>query len=213
MSRDMHIGAATAGLLSCIVSVPVMAHHPLGGAMPATALEGLLSGFGHPVIEFFHLVFLVGFGILLARSGFSARRALAAVAAFVAASSFGVVAESFMAFGAEIDLLVALTLLVLAATLWLARASGGIAFGVASLAAGAAHGLAFGEAVIGAEPTPIAAYLLGLALVEAAILWIAMLGTKHFQRRAPRFLLVGTRFVAVVAAASGAWMIAALKLL
>jgi urease accessory protein len=31
------------------------------------------------------------------------------------------------------------------------------------------HGLALGETVIGAEPTPIAAYLAGLAFVQAAI--------------------------------------------
>jgi len=213
MSRDTRIAAATAGLLLCIASAPAIAHHPLGGAMPATALEGLLSGVGHPVIEFFHLVFLVGFGIVLARSGFPSTRASGAVAAFVAAGSFGVVAESILALGAAIDVLVALTLLLLAATLRFARPTGGVGFGAAALAAGAAHGLAFGEAVIGAEPTPIAAYLLGLALVEAAIVWLAMLGATHFQGSAPRFLRVGTRFMAVAAAASGAWMIAAVKLL
>jgi len=34
---------------------------------------------------------------------------------------------------------------------------------------GVFHGYAYGEAVVGAEPTPIFAYLVGLALVQAAI--------------------------------------------
>ena len=33
------------------LSLPAAAHHPMGGAMPATAMEGFLSGLGHPVIE------------------------------------------------------------------------------------------------------------------------------------------------------------------
>ena len=36
-------------------------------------------------------------------------------------------------------------------------------------AAGLFHGAAYGEAVIGAEPTPVIAYLIGLAAVQMAI--------------------------------------------
>ncbi len=209
MSRITRIATATAGLFACIASVPVMAHHPMGGTVPATALEGLLSGFGHPVIEFFHLIFLVGFGVLLACSGISTRRCLAILAAFVVAGSLGVVVESMLALAAGIDLLVALTLVLLAAALWFARSLRSGRFGVAALVAGAAHGLAFGEAVIGAEPTPIVFYLAGLAIIETAIAWCALLAARYLARTAPRLLRTGTRFAAIVAAAAGAWMIAA----
>jgi urease accessory protein len=157
-------------------------------------------------------VFLVGFGMLLARSALSSRRGFGAIAAFVAASSVGVVAQSVLALGAAIDVLVALTLVLLAAALSFARSLRGARFGAAALAAGAAHGLAFGEAVIGAEPTPIAFYLVGLALIETAIAWCAMLGARYVQRRAPRVLQAATRFAAIAAAASGAWIIAAVRL-
>jgi urease accessory protein len=208
MSRKTRIAAATAGLLAGLATVPASAHHPLGGAMPATALEGLLSGFGHPVIELFHLVFLVGFGILLGHSGSSARRMLYAIAAFVTAGAFGVVVESVMAFGAVVDVLVALTLLALAAALWFAPSAGGTRLTIAAAAAGAAHGLAFGEAVIGAEPTPIAFYLVGLALIEAVLIGLAALGARHGERRAARWLRTASRVAAIAAAASGAWLMA-----
>ena len=209
MTRETRIAAVTAGLLAGVASVPVMAHHPMGGMVPATALEGLLSGFGHPVIEFFHLVFLVGFGMLLARSGLSFRQGLSIIAAFVVAGWLGVIAESVMALGAEIDMLVALTLMLLAAALWFARSLRGARLGATALAAGAAHGLAFGEAVIGAEPTPIAFYLAGLALAATAIAGCAMLAARRFEQRAPRLLRAGARVMALLAAASGTWMLAA----
>ena len=45
---------------------PALAHHPMGGQTPSTALEGLLSGLAHPVIGPDHLAFVVGVGILSA---------------------------------------------------------------------------------------------------------------------------------------------------
>ena len=45
------------------VSLPAVAHHPMGGATPITLLEGLLSGFGHPIIGFDHLLFIFAVGI------------------------------------------------------------------------------------------------------------------------------------------------------
>ena len=61
------------------------AHHPLGGMTPQTALHGLLSGIGHPVIGFDHLAFVVGVGLIAAFH----RSKLAMPAAFVGGTMAG----------------------------------------------------------------------------------------------------------------------------
>ncbi len=40
------------------------AHHPLGGVVPETMLNGLLSGLGHPVIGFVQLALMFGAGFV-----------------------------------------------------------------------------------------------------------------------------------------------------
>jgi urease accessory protein len=46
--------------------------------------------------------------------------------------------------------------------------------------AGLFHGYAFGETVVGAERTVIGAYLIGLAVIMAAIATVAMLVSRKF---------------------------------
>ena len=38
------------------------AHHLMGGEVPTTAWQGLLSGLGHPIIGIDHFAFIVGVG-------------------------------------------------------------------------------------------------------------------------------------------------------
>ena len=57
------------------------AHHLMGGKMPSTFGEGLLSGLGHPVIGPDHLAFLIAVGIAVGVGGLS----LALPIVFVAA--------------------------------------------------------------------------------------------------------------------------------
>ncbi len=47
------------------------AHHVMGGRMPATFAEGLLSGLGHPVIGIDHLAFIVAVGLAVGVAGLS----------------------------------------------------------------------------------------------------------------------------------------------
>ncbi len=57
---------ATARPLALLVTVgfaglmpSARAHHPMGGQTPETFSQGLLSGFGHPIIGIDHLAFLI----------------------------------------------------------------------------------------------------------------------------------------------------------
>ena len=45
---------------------PAFAHHVMGGKLPETFLQGLLSGLGHPIIGLDHFGAIVGIGILVA---------------------------------------------------------------------------------------------------------------------------------------------------
>ena len=74
--------------------------------------------------------------------------------------------------GAEI--LVALSVIVLGAMLLRSRPMpAGAALTLFALA-GLLHGYALGESIYGAEPTPLYAYLLGLAVIQSAVALAAM---------------------------------------
>lgn len=160
------IGAAT----------PALAHHMMGGRLPSTFMEGLLSGLGHPVIGPDHLAFIIAIGIAAA----VVPHGLALIAAFIAASTAGVlvhVAELGLPLAEQ---LVALTVVIGGTVLALGRGSAAPAWiGLATIA-GLLHGYAFGETIVGAERGVLGAYLLGLALIMAAI----ALGTMALTRLA-----------------------------
>ena len=72
-------------LAAVFLSSPAFAHHAMGGEVPQTLFQGLLSGLAHPVIGIDHLAFIVLVGIAAAASG----RVLAAPLAFIAATLAG----------------------------------------------------------------------------------------------------------------------------
>ncbi|MEM9273909.1 MAG: HupE/UreJ family protein [Cyanobacteria bacterium P01_F01_bin.143] len=56
---------ASLPIMSFIVGInPAQAHHPLGGGTPANFIEGLLSGFGHPIIGLDYFAFVIAFGLI-----------------------------------------------------------------------------------------------------------------------------------------------------
>ena len=52
--------ALLAAFTAALAADPALAHHMMGGRMPATFGEGLLSGLGHPIIGLDHFAALVG---------------------------------------------------------------------------------------------------------------------------------------------------------
>jgi urease accessory protein len=134
-------------------------------ALPATALDGLLSGLGHPVIGIDHLLFIIAAGVLAARFDRGALLPLA----FVAAST-GVVALRYAGADAALgELPVAFSLVVLGVILLIAWRPGRAIVTLLFLAGGAIHGHALGEAIVGAEQTPLLAYLAGLTLIQCGV--------------------------------------------
>jgi urease accessory protein len=166
---------ATAALLAALLPTGAEAHHVMDGKMPTTFLEGLLSGLGHPVIGPDHLAFIIaiGIGAALVPAGFRL------IAAFVAASTAGVLAHAAYVGLPLVEAMVALS--VVLAGLLLATGNGAARSGWLVLAAlfGLFHGYAFGEAVVGAERGVIGAYLVGIAIIASVIAWALMQVTRR----------------------------------
>jgi urease accessory protein len=170
---------AAAGLIAAANASPAFAHHVMDGKTPATFFEGLLSGLGHPVIELPHFVAILLVGVVAARLTVG----LAPIAAFVIGSFVGTLVVGVLA-GLPVDetwvvasVAVVAVLMLLRGQYWLVAA---ILFAI-----GVVHGTAFAEAIAGAEPTPLAAYLLGLAGTEFVIAGAAYFITAKFSRAAP----------------------------
>jgi len=201
--RVVVAGAALfATALGC---TPALAHHPMGGAVPATAWHGVLSGLAHPIIGIDHLAFLLGAALLAAWSRVRGVGSVGLALLFTLAGAGG---TWLRASGWSLPLVecgVAASLLVLAALALLRTRPGEAVWRALAVAAGAAHGLAFGEAVVGAEATPLLAYLAGLAMIQTALLVSAFGAGCRIQRSRPHVLAASRRLLGAAAAAAGVW--------
>lgn len=165
---------AIAALLLMIA--PASAHHAMGGEMPSTFSQGLLSGLGHPVIGLDHLAFLIAVGVAVGVGGLS----LALPIAFVAASALGVAFHVYEFSLPGVELLVAASVVLIGALVASGRALPLAAWGALFGLAGIFHGYAYGESIVGAEAAPLWAYLLGLVVIQSAL----SVGVALITRRA-----------------------------
>jgi len=159
------LGALPATVTAALAAAPAWAHHFMDNALPGTLVEGLLSGLGHPLIGVDHAAFIIATGYLLARVA----AGMWGVAALIAGSLLGAALhlDGVDIVGGEIG--VALSVVV-AGGLLIGRWQIGLGWLVGGLAlAGALHGHAYGEAIFGAESTPLGAYLVGFTLTQLGV--------------------------------------------
>jgi urease accessory protein len=159
---------------AALVAEPAFAHHVMGGRMPATFAQGLLSGLGHPVIGLDHFAAVVAVGCLAAMHRAGAGLALGFVIAMIA----GVAAHLQGATVPGAELLVAGSVILLGGVLLMRRDLSAAMALVLFVAVGWLHGYALGESIYGAEQTPLVAYLLGLAVIQSAIALVAMTAAR-----------------------------------
>ena len=162
---------------------PAFAHHPNDGAMPVSALEGLLSGIGHPILGLDHLAFVVAVGVAAYLCG----RTLILPLAFVAATAFGTLIHVGSIGLPLVETVIALSVLLLGAWIAIGRGLAAPAIALAFAIAGVFHGHAYGEAIVGAEATPLLAYLAGFSLIQWAIAVFAGSAVGVLARRADTF--------------------------
>lgn len=172
----------------CGLGNPALAHHPMGGTTPATFMQGFLSGLGHPVIGVDHLLFILAAGAVVFFFG----QRLAVLVALLLGTLAGTLLHVRLPGLPWHDALVALSLVVLGVLLFrhadLLKGRGAVLLFALS---GIAHGYAYGEAVVGAETTPLAAYLLGFSLIQLALALaaygIARYAVRGAAQPAPRW--------------------------
>ncbi|WP_119422149.1 HupE/UreJ family protein [Desertibaculum subflavum] len=160
--------------MAVLAAAPAWAHHPMGGATPATLAQGLLSGLAHPVIGLDHLAFVVAAGVLAAPLAGRFLLPAAFVVAGLAAALWHVAGFDLPA--AEIG--VPLSVLVLGGIVLWGRALPAQLLAALFALAGLLHGYALAETVVGAETTPVVAYLAGFGLVQYLIALGAMAATR-----------------------------------
>lgn len=187
-------------------SSSAFAHHPMGGMMPQTFTQGLLSGLAHPVIGLDHLAFLL-VAMLLASVLKGAARFLVPLV-FIGASSAG----TMLHFGAAnipmSETLVALSVLIGGALALTRRYPGAFALSAIFAVSGILHGYAYGEAIVGAETTPLLAYLTGLVVIQYALIVGGMLALDKFINQSGRAHLIVARLSGTVALLTGGMFLA-----
>jgi len=141
------------------------AHHFMGGGLPQTFTQGLLSGLGHPVIGLDHAAFIVAAGFFLATVEGGMWGVLALIVGALLGAALHLAGAGLP--GAEVGVALSVTLiggLVMARRrIKLSLLAGGLAL------AGILHGYAYAESIFGAEAAPLAAYLIGFSLVQLGI--------------------------------------------
>ena len=157
-------------LLSAIAMVlmsagAAFAHHPLGGMTPQTAMHGFLSGVGHPVIGFDHLAFIIGVGLIAAFH----RNKLAMPAAFVAGTVGGTMLTLAAVSLPLAEIVITGSVVVAGVVAMRGKIMDLRVAAILAAAAGLFHGWAYGAAVIGAETTPVIAYLVGFGMIQMLI--------------------------------------------
>jgi urease accessory protein len=166
--------------LMALLPLPAAAHHPMDGAMPETLWQGFASGIGHPVIGLDHLAFLLAAGVLAA--ALPRGDAFRAMAGFLAAGMVGLTLHMAGIGLGVTEALVATSVLLTGLALLVAKRVSAPALLAGFALAGLFHGHAFAEAVIGAEATPIIAYLAGLAVIQGALILGAMTLARQSAR-------------------------------
>ncbi len=164
-----------AALASAVLAAdPAFAHHLMGGRTPSSFAEGLLSGLGHPIIGIDHLAFLVAVGVAAGVTGLN----LLTPALFAAASALGVALHVSGIGIPAAEPMVAASVIV--AGVVVVRGTSSPALWAALFAAGGLlHGYAYGESIFGAETSPLAAYLIGLVVIQSAL----AIGVAALMRR------------------------------
>ena len=153
---------------STVLALPgtAIAHHAMAGAPPSSSLQGILSGLAHPVLGPDHLLFLLVAGLLVAALPAAAR--LATAVFLVLGQVLGTALHLSSVGMPGVEALIALTVIV-GGLILATRSPGAPSLAVVFAASGMLHGYAYAESIVGVEAGPLGAYLVGLALIQFAV--------------------------------------------
>jgi len=177
--KSRTLAASLVASASAVLISPALAHHATDNAAPVNAFQGFVSGVAHPVIGLDHLLFVLAVG---AACHFFGRRT-ETIATFMIATLAGTVIHLYEATLPYPDAWVALSLILLGVLItaggrFLGSRSALALFGIA----GIVHGYAYGEAIVGAEATPLFGYLAGFTVIQLCIAWTGFALTRYAER-------------------------------
>ena len=156
------------GIISLVTIQPALAHHPFGAETPDNFISGFLSGLGHPVIGLDHFAFVVAMGLLAVLN----KKGILIPLVFTLATAIGTIIHLQSIDLPIVEIVIALSVIVAGIALAVEKFNG-ISLIVLSAIAGIFHGFAYGEAIFGAEMTPLGGYLLGFIGIQFVISAIA----------------------------------------
>ena len=191
LARATFLVLSTSFLLlgSLLLTSPALAHHPNGGKIPSTFIEGFLSGLGHPVIGIDHFVFVIAIGLVAALSN---KLGMVIPLAFMAATAIGTGIHLQSINLPLPELFISASVLGIGICLAKEKPTNLVIVTIIGAIAGIFHGYAYGESIVGAEITALGAYLLGFCSIQLAISVIAFyLGKLIIKRpiKSPRLPL------------------------
>ncbi|KPQ01535.1 HupE/UreJ family protein [Marinobacter sp. HL-58] len=157
-------------------------HHPMGGEVPETAIQGLLSGLGHPIIELDHFLFVVGFACLLA---FCSRQIITHTGLFLALTIVGTLGHLALPDLPFIETGIFLTIVIVGGFLLAQRLDSARLYWFLAPVAGLLHGYGYGGAVVGAENTAVFAYLIGFTMIQAVLMLSLVYLVRRLARNCP----------------------------
>lgn len=158
---------------------PVLAHHAMDGRTPVTFWEGFLTGLAHPLIGPDHFAFIVAVGLLASIKPQGILLPVALVLSAMLGTGFHI--YGFNLPGAE--LLIAGSILLFGILLALKNTPNMLLILLLAVVAGLFHGYAYGEAITGAETTPLLAYLTGFTLIQGLVAASAFAISKVLLQR------------------------------
>ncbi len=156
-------------VLLSLLAGPALAHHPLAGMPVTTFVQGLMSGFGHPILGFDHLFFVTSVGIIAILT----RHRILAPLVYILAMLGGCLVTTVWTSLPATELMIALSLLVLGSMLLSGHRFSLPTILFAFAGFGLFHGAAFGQSLATQEAAigihVLAGYLLGLGVTQFTI--------------------------------------------
>ncbi|KAI9135487.1 HupE/UreJ family protein [Acaryochloris sp. CCMEE 5410] len=172
-------GILLAGFGLLLFTPNALAHHPLDGRLPSNFFEGFMSGVAHPVIGVDHFVFVIAVGLLSALMLHGMTIPIAFAIAGLAGTGIHLQRLDLPA----PEFFISASVLLFGVLLALKRhPNWQIVTGLAAVA-GVFHGYAYGEAIVGADMTPMVAYLTGFTVIQLGVaLGARVIGQQMLNR-------------------------------
>lgn len=197
-----HVTHAAAACGLALLAPQAFAHHAMDGATPTTFMEGLLSGFAHPVIGIDHFAFLLVTALLSAMLIGGVRYLLPL--AFVGATVGGTAIHLGAADLPMTETVIAMSVLLGGVAVLFKRSLPALLLGGLLAVVGVYHGYAYGESIVGAEQTPLLAYLAGFAVIQYVVIAAVIFAVEQLAARSTRVQQIAVRSTGAFAAATGA---------